>query len=306
MTLKISHLSKRYKEKTALDNVSLEFSPDSIYALLGNNGAGKSTLLNIITNRTFASAGTVTLDGEDAQDNSSALRHMYLMSEDNMFPASMKVSEIFASTEHFYGGFDWDLAHHLIDGFELDTRQSFKKLSTGYRTITKLIAALCVPVDYVFLDEPVLGLDASHREFFYREFMQIFTDRPRGLVISTHLIEEISHLIEKVIIIDHGEILEQGEAEKMTAAAFSVEGFPDLVNAFTSDLEVLSVNRITGHMTAYIKGTIPTPVPQGLTVNYLGLQDYFVQLAQAHKFGQNPGRRTIDVNASNTPTEVAR
>lgn len=303
MTLKISHLSKRYKEKEALHDVSLEFSPDSIYALLGNNGAGKSTLLNIINNRVFASAGSITLDGENVQDNSTALRHLYMMSEDNMFPGNMKVSGIFAATESFYGGFDWGLAHHLIDGFELDTTQSFKKLSTGYRTITKLIAALCVPVDYVFLDEPILGLDASHREFFYRELMQLFVDRPRGIIISTHLIEEISHLVEKVIIIDHGVVLEQNEAEEMATTAFRVEGFPTLVDAFTAGLDVLSTNRITGHMTAYVKGVIPAPVPKGLTVEYLGLQDYFVRLAQAHKFGRNPGIQSIDINAS---SEVAR
>ncbi|MCI1901128.1 MAG: ABC transporter ATP-binding protein [Bifidobacteriaceae bacterium] len=312
MTLKISHLTKRYKEKQALNNVSLTFEPSTIYALLGNNGAGKSTLLNIINNRIFTTEGEVELDGEPVIDNSPALRHLYLMSEDNLFPPSMKVSTIFTMTEGFFGGFDWDLANHLINGFELQTSLSFKKLSTGYRTITKLIAALCVPANYIFLDEPVLGLDATHREFFYRELIQTFSDRPRCFVISTHLIEEISHLVESVVIIDDGVILEQGDAESMERSAFSVEGSPDLAEEFTANLDVLSSNRITGQMTVYVKGTVPPDVPAGLRIEYLGLQDYFVRLAQAHKFGQNPSLRTMDSDFtddshdSHNSTEVAR
>ncbi|MGC3362727.1 ABC transporter ATP-binding protein, partial [Enterococcus faecalis] len=75
--------------------------------------------------------------------------------------------DIFKTSEGFYGSFDWTLAEQMLSDFDLDGKKTFKKLSTGYRSIAKLIVALSVPWEYIFLDEPVLGLDANHRELFY-------------------------------------------------------------------------------------------------------------------------------------------
>lgn len=280
MTLEIQHLNKRYKEKIALDDVSVSIEPDSIYALLGNNGAGKSTLLNIVNNRIFATSGAVSLDGMNAKDNSAALRHMYLMSEDNMFPGSMRVRDIFSISDGIYGGFDWDFADKLTQDFGLPVKRQFKKLSTGYRTIAKLVAALCVPVSYVFLDEPVLGLDAKHRDLFYTRLMETFADRPRAIVISTHLIEEIAHLVEKIIVIDNGRILTTGDADAMAHAGFALSGETTSVTEFTTPLNVLSTKSIPGHTTAYVQGPLPDQIPAGISVEPLGLQDYFIHLTQ--------------------------
>ena len=278
MTLTINNLTKRYKEKPALDNVSLTLQPTTIYALLGNNGAGKSTLLNIINNRIFASSGQGLRDGERLTDNSARLRHVYLMSEDNMFPANMKVSRIFTFSEQVYGSFDWDLADRLIASFDLDTSLRFHKLSTGYRTITKLIAGLCVPVDYLFLDEPVLGLDAPHREVFYEYLMETFNTRPRTILVSTHLIEEIANLIETVIVIDHGHILLESDADTLAHAGHEIAGEQSLVDSFaaSSGVKILGSKEITGHKVLYVDGTLPGEIPAGITVAPMGLQDYFI------------------------------
>jgi ABC-2 type transport system ATP-binding protein len=285
MSLKITHLTKRYKSTTALDDVSLKFEPDTIYALLGNNGAGKSTLLNVINNRIFASAGSVELDGSNARDNSAALRHMYLMSEDNMFPGSMKVKDIFTLSDAVYGDFDWDLEARLVTDFDLPVDAQFKKLSTGYRTLAKLVAALCVPVDYVFLDEPVLGLDANHRDLFYTRLMETFAERPRTMVISTHLIEEIASLVENVVIIDHGRILTVADGDSLAHAGHAISGEVGVVNAFTanaSGVEVLARKEITGHATVYVQGALPASaeIPAGISIEPLNLQDYFIHLTQ--------------------------
>lgn len=293
MTLKISHLVKKYKNKIALNDVNLEFSPDSIYALLGNNGAGKSTLLNIMNNRTFASAGIVSLDGSDARDNSAALRHLYLMSEDNMFPGSMRVRDIFTLSEGIYGDFDWALEEQLVSDFALPTDTQFKKLSTGYRTIAKLVTALCVPVDYVFLDEPVLGLDANHRDVFYTRLMETFAKRPRGIVISTHLIEEIATLVEKIVIIDDGRILAADDSDTLTHTGHTISGEASAVAAFTENLDILATKSITGYTTTFVQGPLPTHTPAGINVEPLGLQDYFIHLTQQ----QQNKRAVVDAPA---------
>ena len=187
--LEVSHVSKSFGSKHVLSDINLSFDGNKIYGLLGRNGAGKSTLLSIITDRIFADSGEVKIDSEDVSDNDSKLGLMYLMSEANLYADGWTLTQILKDSESLYGGFNHELADHLIKEFGLDINQKFGKLSTGYNSIFKLILALCLPVKYVLLDEPVLGLDANHRELFYSELIQSYSDNPRTFIVSTHLIE---------------------------------------------------------------------------------------------------------------------
>ncbi|WP_152994140.1 ATP-binding cassette domain-containing protein, partial [Lactococcus lactis] len=167
MSLNIENLYKTYGKKNVLNDISVNFQAEKIYGLLGNNGAGKSTLLNIINNRIFDTKGKITLDGRLVTENEKSLNNIHLMSEDDLYPSKLKIKSLFHLMEGFYGDFDWKLANEMLSEFELEPTKRMSKLSTGYRSIAKLIIALCVPCEYIFLDEPVLGLDANHRELFY-------------------------------------------------------------------------------------------------------------------------------------------
>ena len=117
MSLKIKEVSKIYGKNIILDNVSINIEPQKIYGLLGKNGAGKSTLLNIINNRIFSTTGKVELSGESIFDNEKSLNKIYLMSEDDLYPSKLKINSLFKLTEKFYGEFDWDLAHQMLEEF---------------------------------------------------------------------------------------------------------------------------------------------------------------------------------------------
>lgn len=130
---------------------------------------------------------------------------MYLMSEVDLYPNGAKLSQIVKDSELIYGGFNHKLADKMIAEFKIDMGQKFGKLSTGYNSIFKLILALCLPVKFVILDEPVLGLDANHRELFYTELLDSYADNPRTFILSTHLIEEVANIISDVIILDQVE-----------------------------------------------------------------------------------------------------
>lgn len=283
MTLIVNNMSKIYKEKKALDNIQLTFNEKTIYGLLGRNGAGKSTLLNIINNRSFPTQGTVSLDGQTVTDNEKALNYLYLMSEDNLFPAQMKVKKMMETTAEFFGDFDWFLANRMIDAFELDTKQLFRKLSTGYRSIAKLIIALSIKGRYIFLDEPVLGLDANHRKLFNDFLIETYEERPRTFVISTHLIEEISSLIEEVIIIDKGAVLKTGSIDKLLMEGNTISGPKELVESYIKGLDVINTEYLGNYMNAYVSESVLTQIPEGLTISPLSLQSYFVQLTQRKK-----------------------
>lgn len=283
MSLVVEQVSKKYQDKAVLADVTVSFEPQKIYGLLGRNGAGKSTLLNIINNRSFASTGQVLLDGKPLTENEKKLNQIYLMSEDNLFPVSMKVKDIFKISADFYGTFDWEFATEMITAFELDTNLKFRKLSTGYRSIAKLITALCVPCDYVFLDEPVLGLDANYRDLFYSYLIEAYESRPRTFVVSTHLIEEIANLFEEVIILDHGEILLTDTVENILRDSKMLSGPKVQVEAFAEHLNVMGKEELGGLINVYVSGELNQAIPENITVVPLNLQTYFIQLTKGKK-----------------------
>ena len=283
MSLVVEQISKKYQDKAVLADVTVSFEPQKIYGLLGRNGAGKSTLLNIINNRSFASAGQVLLDGKPLTENEKELNQIYLMSEDNLFPGSMKVKDIFKISAGLYGTFDWEFATELVAAFELDTNLKFRKLSTGYRSIAKLITALCVPCDYIFLDEPVLGLDANYRDLFYGYLVEAYEKRPRTFIVSTHLIEEITNLFEEVIIIDHGKIELTDTVENILRESNMISGPREQVESFAEHLNVVGKEELGGLVNVYVSGELHQAIPENITVAPVNLQTYFIQLTKGKK-----------------------
>ncbi|MCI1857844.1 MAG: ABC transporter ATP-binding protein [Sporolactobacillus sp.] len=285
MNLTVENITKTYHQMNVLNRINLTFAGHHIYGLLGRNGAGKSTLLNIINNRVFPTKGTVYLDKQLITENEQALDQVFLMSEDDLFPDNMIVQDAFHLAQSFYGGFDTALANKMVAGFELNVKQKFRKLSTGYRSIAKLIIALCVPVQFVFLDEPTLGLDATNRDLFYQTVIESFAERPRTFVLSTHLIAEIANLIDRVIIIDHGKIIENTTTDKIKASGATVSGPKDAVLDFTRDMDVIGRDQLGGLLNVYVRDYRANNHPANVSVTALNLQTYFVKLTQ--KGGSN-------------------
>ncbi len=280
MALTITKLTKHAGRKMLLHSANLTFEPETIYGLLGRNGAGKSTLLNMVADRIPRSSGEITIDGQSVHENDHVLQRLFLASEDNLYPARERVNNLFKITKQLYGDFDVDYAEYLAKAFGLNTRTSFGRLSTGYRTIFKDIAALCVPADYIMLDEPVLGLDAGHRELFYRELITTYADRPRTFIIATHLIEEVETILNNVIVINQGQIKLAEPVEALMARSYRLAGPSDVMATFLPNVKVLSQSSF-GHETRAIVTMIGSPaLPDGIAKHALSLQDLFVALTE--------------------------
>ncbi|GHP14357.1 ABC transporter ATP-binding protein [Lentilactobacillus fungorum] len=285
--LEVSHVSKSYGSKSVIVDVNLSFEENKIYGLLGRNGAGKSTLLNIITNRTFADDGEVKIDSENVADNDSKLGLMYLMSEVDLYPNGAKLSQIIADSELMYGDFDHHLADRLVDQFGIDLSQKFGKLSTGYNSIFKLILALCLPVKFVILDEPVLGLDANHRELFYSELLDSYATNPRTFILSTHLIEEVANIISDVIILDQGRIILNQPVEDALAKTHSVVGPRQDVEQYTKGLNVVGRDNMGNIRANYVYGDLDDrPLPDTLQLSNFDLQKLFIFLTNQYEGGR--------------------
>lgn len=277
--LEIKNVSKAFGETQALSDVSIRLESNKIYGLLGRNGAGKTTLLNIITNKLFADSGEITLDGESVCENDKALAKIYMMNEGNYYPETMRVREAFKWSKVFYPNFDMDYANNLAEKFALNTKKKMKELSTGYNSIFKMIIGLSSEVQYLLFDEPVLGVDANHRDMFYKLLIENYTENPKTIVISTHLIEEISHVIEDIIIIDKGKIIKNESCETLLSQGYAVSGMASEVDRFTENKSVIGMEDLGGLKTAYIWGKLDrNELNEKLEASGLDLQRLFIHL----------------------------
>ncbi|MGH4052592.1 MAG: ATP-binding cassette domain-containing protein [Clostridium sp.] len=252
--IKVSNASKKYGDTFALDNITLNIEENKIYGLLGRNGAGKTTLLNIINNRIFLDKGTICIDDKNLHDDKSCLGKIYFMEEQDLYPQSMKVKDLFNWTKEFYSNFDMKYALELSKKFELNINKKIKELSTGYSSICKIINTMASGAEILIFDEPVLGLDANHRELFYKELMESYIENPKTIVLSTHIIEEVAQLIERVLIIKDGKLIKDESVEELLMGCYCVSGLNKNIDDYIKDKNCISVDEMATFKSAVIIG----------------------------------------------------
>jgi ABC-2 type transport system ATP-binding protein len=240
-------------------------------------------LLNIIDNRLFPSSGKVLIDGEAAKENDKSLCKVYMMSEELLYPKNMKVKNIFKLTKDFYPNFDIAKAKKFSDEFGLDINSKIGKISTGYTTVVKLIIGLSVNTPYVIFDEPVIGLDANNRELFYKLLLEKYIEEPCTIVLSTHIIDEISTIIENVVILNNGKVIVDKTRDELLESGYSVSGRCEDVDNYISDKELISADVIGKYKTAYILGKADEDISDNLEVAQLDLQKLFIKLTNQRR-----------------------
>jgi len=283
--IEVHNLTKHYKDKNALDNVSLSIEGGAIYGLLGRNGAGKTTLMSILTAQNFASSGDVRVFGEHPYENPRVLSRICFVRESQKYPDDATPRHAFAAARLFFKNWDQDLADQLIEDFQLPMKQTIKKLSRGQLSAVGVIIGLASRAELTFFDEPYLGLDAVARQIFYDRLIEDYAEHPRTIILSSHLIDEVSNLIERVIVIDGGKILLDEDTDAVRDRAVTVVGDSAKVDAWAAGREVLhreTLGRVAsitvlGNLSADERAEI---VASGMDLAPVSLQQLVVRLTQ--------------------------
>lgn len=278
--IQIKNITKSYNDIKALDNVSFSFEFGKIYGFLGRNGAGKSTLINIIANRIFADKGDILIDDITAKENMAVHEKIFCMSEADLYDSNLKIKDHFKWINRFYDTFDMNKAIEISEKFNLNTNKKFKALSKGYQSIFKLTVALSLNVPYIIFDEPVLGLDANHRELFYNLLLKEYENDERTFIIATHLIEEVANIVEEVVLIDEGKVLLQENVETLLETGYSVSGVAQEVDNYCVDKNVIGYDELGGLKIAYILGEKAIAKNSNLQISTMNLQKLFVKLTE--------------------------
>lgn len=194
----------------ALDDVTCTFETGKITALIGVNGAGKSTLLNILAMNLYKTSGSVKIDGEEiTDDNMIRMKNRIgFVSENAIFYGDMTVQELLENTLEFYGRKKLFSKIATMCGIELVLCKKIKTLSKGYRQRLSFALALSNESDILILDEPMTALDPIQINEIRNLILSLKKDRT--IIFSTHIMQEVNALCDKIIILNDGKILASG------------------------------------------------------------------------------------------------
>lgn len=240
IALETKDITKKYKKKIAVNEVTLSLEEHKIYGLLGRNGAGKTTLLNLLAGQITSSSGSVLIFGENVFENSKAMQNICFVRVKEEARLSFKVKEIFKMCSLFYKNWDGKYAEELADKFQLNMTVKYHKLSHGMQTVVGIIQGLASRAPITIFDEPTTGLDAVHRELFYSLLLEDYGEYPRTIILSTHLVEEVTHVIEEVIIIKEGRLIVQSSVEDLLQQSHIISGKKDKVDEFSINKKVIN------------------------------------------------------------------
>ncbi|HOA86316.1 MAG: ABC transporter ATP-binding protein [Microbacteriaceae bacterium] len=283
--IEVNSLTKRYRDVRAVDDVSFTIEKDSITGLLGRNGAGKTTLMSIVTAQAFATSGDVRVFGEHSYENARVLSRMCFVRESQRYPDDATAIHAFRTARMFFPNWDDALAESLIGAFQLPTRPRIKKLSRGQLSAVGVIIGLASRAEITFFDEPYLGLDAVARQIFYDRLIEDYAEHPRTIILSSHLIDEVSNLIERVLVIDSGKIIMHEDADALRDRAVTIVGDSAAVDAFVGGREVIHRERLGRVASATVLGALSPAERQqlaaaGLDTAPVSLQQLIVRLTQ--------------------------
>ena len=233
--ISISNLNKNYKTKTALDNLNLEIEKGELFGLLGVNGAGKTTLIKILCGLTKKTSGKVFVNGYNLDQDLDNIKQIIDISpQETSVANNLTVKENLEFFANIYNTNDQETISQIISTFNLGEvlNQRAKTLSGGFKRRLSIAIALISKPQILFLDEPTLGLDVFARRELWKAIKKLKNNIT--IILTSHYLEEIESLCDRVAILSKGKLLSIGTVEdikKSTLSSNFEEAFIKLVEA---------------------------------------------------------------------------
>jgi len=211
----LKNVGKSYGDLKALDAVNIEIPPGKIVGLVGPNGAGKTTLLRAITGELDYTGEAKVLDLEPRTQRAELMGKTGVIHDIAVLPSWMKVRELLSFLEGIHPGFERDRAEIFLKTTTIPMDKKIKTLSKGMKTQLHLAVTLAADTKLLILDEPTHGLDILFRKQLYTSVLEDYFDEEKSILISTHQIEEVEHILSDVIFINKGKILLYASIEEL-------------------------------------------------------------------------------------------
>lgn len=212
--IEVKNLTKSYKNKIAVDNLTFNVKKGEILGLLGPNGSGKTTMIKIMNGLLTTAEGEVLING--MKPGIETKKIVSYLPERTYLNDWMRVKDIIDFFKDFYEDFDEIKALQMLRTLDIDENRKLKTLSKGTKEKVQLILVMARKADLYILDEPIGGVDPAARTFILDTILKNF-DENSTLLIATHLISEIENICDEVIFLAYGEIVLQGDVDEIRA-----------------------------------------------------------------------------------------
>ncbi|WP_082301501.1 ABC transporter ATP-binding protein [Photobacterium iliopiscarium] len=213
--IKAQHITKSYHDKKALENISFSLSSGQVLGLLGHNGAGKSTLIKTLLGM-HSCTGTLSIFNlTPEKSREKIVKHLAYISDAESLPEWMTVKQLMAYTMGVHPRFEQQKMQQYLAQTKININSKIKTLSKGMKVQLHLALVMSTNVNVLILDEPTLGLDLMYRSTFYRTLMAWFSEGDRALIIASHEVNEIAHLLTDVLVLKNGQVVLQASLSSL-------------------------------------------------------------------------------------------
>jgi len=274
-------LRKTFGTTTALDGVDLRVEEGRILGIIGPNGAGKTTALNAILGLTAYEGELRVLGRNPWSERDRLMRDVCFISDVAVLPRWARVSQLLDYIAGLHPRFDWGKAEACLAKTTIQLGSKVRDLSKGMVTQLHLALVMAIDARLLVLDEPTLGLDILYRKQFYDSLLNDYFDRSRTIVVTTHQVEEIEHVLTDLIFMNRGRIVFQNSMDEFESRYLEVMVHPEKAAAARAlkpmhERQVLGgsivlFDRMDRHQLAAL-GEVRTPSIADLFVAVMGRQ----------------------------------
>jgi ABC-2 type transport system ATP-binding protein len=270
--LDASGLGKRYRQRWALRDCTLQVPTGRVVGLVGPNGAGKTTLLHLAVGLLEPTAGEIGVLGGKPAESPAQLGRVGFVAQDTPVYSGLSVAEHLRLGGWLNPHFDADAAQRRIDQLGLDPKQRAGKLSGGQRAQLALTLALSKRPELLLLDEPVASLDPLARHEFLQHLMESVAEHGLSVVLSSHLVADVERVCDYVIVLAGSRVQVAGDVEELLASHHRLTGPRRDASQLPSNQEVIEVSHTDRQTTLLIRTDAPILDP-AWTVEQVGLED---------------------------------
>ena len=224
-------LSKAFGTTIALDKIDLNVEEGRILGLIGPNGAGKSTALNAILGLTPYQGELRVLGRNPWSERDQLMRDVSFIADVAVLPRWMRVSQALEYMAGVHPRFDRAKAEGFLAKTDIRPKSKVRELSKGMVTQLHLALVMAIDARLLVLDEPTLGLDILYRKQFYDSLLNDYYDRTRTIVVTTHQVEDVQHVLTDLMFINRGRIVLECSMEEFESRYVEVTVNPDRVAA---------------------------------------------------------------------------
>jgi ABC-2 type transport system ATP-binding protein len=202
-----SGLTKRYKSALALDNVNFQIAPGRIVGLIGPNGAGKTTALKAILGLTDFTGDLNVLGFDPRKQRDQLMGDVCFIADVAVLPRWIRVSEVVDFVANVHSRFDRAKCEAFLARTKLTPNQRVRQMSKGMIVQLHLALVMAIDAKLLILDEPTLGLDILYRKQFYQHLLEDYFDENKTIIVTTHQVEEVEHILTDLMFIRDGKIV---------------------------------------------------------------------------------------------------